>query len=89
VDLDQCLVVALGTVPSIDVAADMVGPAETVRPAATSATTSAALLPVFPEICVAVVPIFTSPRRLSRGLPIDLRSQGGDRVLRHPGRPCR
>jgi gluconokinase len=61
---------ALGTVPSIDVAADMVDITETVQPDAASAATYATLLPVFAELYDALVPTFTALRRLSPGLPM-------------------
>ncbi|MFC3504640.1 gluconokinase [Micromonospora krabiensis] len=60
---------ALGLIPSIDVAADLVRIEETVRPDAAAAATYAALLPLFAELYDALVPTFTSLRRLAPGLP--------------------
>jgi gluconokinase len=62
---------ALGLVPSIDVAADLVQVESTVRPDASAAATYAALQPVFAELYHALVPTFTSLRRLAPGLPVD------------------
>ncbi|MEV4497568.1 gluconokinase [Micromonospora arborensis] len=60
---------ALGLIPSIDVAADLVRIEETVRPDPAAAATYAALLPLFAELYDALVPAFTSMRRLAPGLP--------------------
>ncbi|MET7666798.1 gluconokinase [Micromonospora luteifusca] len=60
---------ALGLIPSIDVAADLVRIEETVRPDPAAAATYAALLPLFAELYEALVPAFTSMRRLAPGLP--------------------
>ncbi|MEU6073289.1 gluconokinase [Micromonospora sp. NPDC047074] len=60
---------ALGLIPSVDVAADLVQIAETARPDPAAAATYAALLPLFSELYDALVPAFTSLRRLSPGLP--------------------
>jgi len=62
---------ALGLVPSIDVAADLVKVHSTVRPNAAAAATYSALQPVFGELYHALVPTFTSLRRLAPGLPVD------------------
>ena len=62
---------ALGLVPSIDVAADMVRIADTVRPDPSAAATYAALRPVFAELYNALLPTYRSLRRLSPGLPVD------------------
>jgi gluconokinase len=62
---------ALGLVPSIDVAADLVQVQSTVRPDAAASSTYAALQPVFAELYHALVPTFTSLRRLAPGLPVD------------------
>ncbi|MEU7797988.1 gluconokinase [Micromonospora arborensis] len=60
---------ALGLIPSIDVAAELVRIEETVRPDPAAAATYAALLPLFAELYDALVPAFTSLRRLAPGLP--------------------
>ncbi|MEU5912901.1 gluconokinase [Micromonospora sp. NPDC047527] len=60
---------ALGLIPSIDVAADLVRIEETVRPNPAAAATYASLLPLFAELYDALVPAFTSMRRLAPGLP--------------------
>ncbi|MCM0676653.1 gluconokinase [Micromonospora phytophila] len=60
---------ALGLITSIDVAADLVKIEETVRPDPAAAATYAALLPLFAELYDALVPTFTSLRRLAPGLP--------------------
>jgi gluconokinase len=56
---------ALGLVESIDVAADLVHIQETVHPEPAAAATYAALLPLFAELYGALVPTYTSLRRLS------------------------
>ncbi|MFC5924634.1 gluconokinase [Micromonospora vulcania] len=63
---------ALGLIPSIDVAADLVRIEETVRPDPAAAATYASLLPLFAELYDALVPTFTSLRRLAPGLPPEL-----------------
>ncbi|MFC8614981.1 gluconokinase [Micromonospora purpureochromogenes] len=60
---------ALGLIPSIDVAADLVEIDETVRPDPSAAATYAALLPLFSELYDALVPTFASLRRLAPSLP--------------------
>ncbi|WBB70804.1 gluconokinase [Micromonospora sp. WMMD812] len=60
---------ALGLISSIDVAADLVHIEETIRPDAAAAATYASLLPLFAELFDALVPTFTSLRRLAPGLP--------------------
>ncbi|MEV1145038.1 gluconokinase [Micromonospora sp. NPDC049799] len=60
---------ALGLVASIDVAAEMVEITETARPDPAAAATYASLLPVYAELYDALVPAFTSLRRLAPGLP--------------------
>ncbi|MFG3703953.1 gluconokinase [Micromonospora sp. NPDC047670] len=60
---------ALGLVASIDVAADLVHIEQTARPAPAAAATYAGLLPLFSELYAALVPTFTSLRRLAPGLP--------------------
>lgn len=62
---------ALGLVPSIDVAADMVEIEDTVRPDASAAATYAALRPVFAELYHALLPTYRSLRRLAPSLPLD------------------
>jgi gluconokinase len=62
---------ALGLVPSIDVAADMVRISDTVRPDASASATYAALRPVFAELYNALMPTYRSLRRLSPSLPVD------------------
>jgi gluconokinase len=61
---------ALGIVESIDVAADLVQIHETVRPNPAAAGIYATLLPLFAELYGALVPTFTSLRRLAPGLPL-------------------
>ncbi|MFF5069935.1 gluconokinase [Micromonospora olivasterospora] len=60
---------ALGLIPSVDVAADLVRIDETVRPDPAAAATYAALLPLFSELYDALVPTFASLRRLAPSLP--------------------
>ncbi|MGK5738548.1 gluconokinase [Micromonospora sp. URMC 103] len=60
---------ALGLIPSIDVAADLVRIEEIIRPDPAAAATYATLLPLFAELYDALVPTFTSLRRLAPGLP--------------------
>ncbi|SIR93987.1 gluconokinase [Micromonospora avicenniae] len=60
---------ALGLIPSIDVAADLVRIDEIVRPDPAAAATYATLLPLFAELYDALVPTFTSLRRLAPSLP--------------------
>ena len=62
---------ALGVVESIDVAADLVRIESTVRPEAGAAATYAALQPIFADLYDALVPTFTSLRRLAASLPTD------------------
>ncbi|MET8277268.1 gluconokinase [Micromonospora sp. NPDC005174] len=62
---------ALGLIPSIDVAADLVRIDEVIRPDPAAAATYAALLPLFAELYDALVPTFTSMRRLAPGLPAE------------------
>jgi gluconokinase len=61
---------ALGMIPSIDVAADLVKIEETVHPDPAAAAVYADLRPVFVELYNALVPAFTSLRRLAPGLPL-------------------
>jgi gluconokinase len=68
---------ALGAVPSVDVAAELVTVENTARPDSAAAETYAALQPVFFELYDALVPSFTALRRLSPQLPIDLMQQPG------------
>ncbi|WBB72627.1 gluconokinase [Micromonospora sp. WMMD1128] len=60
---------ALGLIPSIEVAADLVQIDETVRPDPAAAATYGALLPLFSELYDALVPTFASLRRLAPSLP--------------------
>jgi gluconokinase len=62
---------ALGVIPSIDVAADLVQVRSTVRPDAATAATYASLQPVFADLYHALVPTYTALRRLGPGLPLD------------------
>lgn len=62
---------ALGLVPSIDVAADLVRISDTVRPDATAAGVYAGLRPVFAELYDALVPTYRSLRRLAPQLPLE------------------
>jgi gluconokinase len=61
---------ALGIVESVDVAADLVKIHETVRPDPAAAAVYAALLPLFAELYGALVPTYTSLRRLAPSLPL-------------------
>lgn len=60
---------ALGLIASVDVAADLVKIDETVRPDPTAAAVYASLLPLHSELYDALVPTFTSLRRLAPSLP--------------------
>ncbi len=60
---------ALGIVPSIDVAAELVEIESTVRPRADAAATYASMLPVFSELYEALTPTFASLRRIDAALP--------------------
>ena len=62
---------ALGLVPSIDVAGQMVQIQDTVRPDAAAAATYAALRPIFAELYDALLPAYRSLRRLAPGLPVE------------------
>ena len=57
-------------IESIDIAADLVQIEQTVRPDPAAAAVYAELRPVFIELYNALVPAFTSLRRLAPGLPI-------------------
>ena len=63
---------ALGLIESLDVAADLVRIEDTVRPDPSAAAVYAALRPVFADLYDALVPTFTTLRRLAPGLPFDL-----------------
>ncbi|WP_298457190.1 gluconokinase [uncultured Cellulomonas sp.] len=63
---------ALGLIESIDVVADMVDIEYTVRPQPSAAAVYASLLPVFSELYDAMVPAFTSLRRLAPSLPMEI-----------------
>jgi gluconokinase len=60
---------AIGMIESIDIAADLVQIKQTVRPDPAAAAVYAELRPVFIELYNALVPAFTSLRRLAPGLP--------------------
>ena len=62
---------ALGLVPSIDVAADLVQIEDVVHPDAAAAGVYAGLKPVFSELYDALVPTYRSLRRLAPQLPLD------------------
>ena len=62
---------ALGLIESIDVVADMVDIEQTVRPQPAAAAVYASLLPVYSELYDALLPTFTSLRRLAPMLPLD------------------
>jgi gluconokinase len=62
---------ALGLVPSIDVAADLVRIEDTVHPDAAAAGVYASLRPVFAELYDALVPTYRSLRRLAPQLPLE------------------
>ena len=66
---------ALGLIDSVEVAADLVKIEDVVRPDPASASRYASLLPVFSELYDALLPTFTSLRRLAPSLPIDLPTQ--------------
>lgn len=61
---------ALGLIESIDVAAQYLPVDEVVRPNATSASTYAALLPMFDELYDALTPTFMRLKRLAPSLPL-------------------
>jgi gluconokinase len=67
---------ALGLVESIDVAADLVKIEDVVRPAAGAAATYATLRPVFAELYDALIPAFTTLRRLAPLLPAGVPPEG-------------
>ncbi|GGL89679.1 gluconokinase [Micromonospora yangpuensis] len=60
---------ALGLIPSVDVAADLVRIDQTVTPDPAAAATYAALLPLHEELYEALLPTFGALRRLSPNLP--------------------
>ena len=62
---------ALGIVESIDAAADLVQIKDVVRPDPAAAAVYASLQPVFAELYPALVPTFTSLRRLVPALPLE------------------
>lgn len=62
---------ALGIVESVDVATDLVHISETVRSNPEDAAVYATLLPVFAELYEALVPAYTSLRRLVTDLPLE------------------
>jgi gluconokinase len=61
---------ALGLIESVELAADLVTIEDRVRPDPAAAAVYASLLPVFSELYDALVPTFTSLRRLAPSLPI-------------------
>ena len=61
---------ALGMVPSVDVAADLVHLEQTVRPDPAAAATYASLQPVFSQLYDALAPTFSHLRRLAPALPL-------------------
>jgi gluconokinase len=63
---------AVGLIDSVQVAADLVKIEDVVRPDPSAAARYAWLLPVFSQLYEALVPTFTSLRRLAPSLPIDL-----------------
>jgi gluconokinase len=63
---------ALGLIESVEVAADLVKIEDVVRPDPAAAARYASLLPVFSDLYEALLPTFTSLRRLAPSLPIDL-----------------
>jgi gluconokinase len=62
---------ALGLIPTLDVAGDLVQIKETVRPDSAAAATYASLLPVYSSLYEALVPTFIALRRLAPSLPIN------------------
>ena len=71
---------AIGMIETIDVAADLVQIHETVHPDPAAAAVYAELRPVFVELYNALVPAFTSLRRLAPGLPMRPIDDGGERL---------
>jgi gluconokinase len=65
---------ALGIVDSVEVAADLVHISETVRPNPADAAVYATLLPIFADLYQALVPTYTSLRRLAIELPLERES---------------
>jgi gluconokinase len=61
---------ALGLIASVDVAADLVAIDDVVRPRPAEQALYASLLPVFAEMYEALVPTYTSLRRLAPSLPL-------------------
>jgi gluconokinase len=75
---------ALGMIESIDIAADLVQIEQTVHPDPAAAAVYAELRPVFIELYNALVPAFTSLRRLAPGLPLRFdETFGGERSPTH------
>lgn len=62
---------ALGLIESVDVASELVAVESTLRPDRTDAAVYASLLPVFEQLYEALVPTFTSLRRLAPALPLE------------------
>lgn len=71
---------ALGLVGSVDLAADLVEMDEVLAPDASAASTYARLRPLVTEIYQALVPTFTTLRRLTPGLPVSRASGPGGLV---------
>lgn len=65
---------ALGLIESVDVAADLVTIDAVVRPDPAAAARYASLRPIFAELYDALLPAFTSLRRLAPSLPVDLQA---------------
>jgi gluconokinase len=63
---------ALGLIGSIDVAVDLVGIEETIKPDVRSAATYRSLLPVFSSLYDALLPTYVTLRRLAPLLPLEL-----------------
>jgi len=63
---------ALGIIDSIDVAADLVTITDIVRPDPATAAVYHSMQPLFSELYNALLPAFTSLRRLAPALPIDV-----------------
>jgi gluconokinase len=62
---------ALGIIPSIDVAAEMIPVRDSVKPDAARAAVYSSLLPIFDDLYDALLPTFLRLRRLSPSLPLE------------------
>jgi gluconokinase len=78
---------ALGIVDSVEVAADLVHISETVQPNPEDAAVYATLLPIFADLYQALVPTYTSLRRLANELPLEHESTDTSGPLVRRGLP--